>query len=34
MKDLWYQTEGTCSRFIHVELSDDDVKVELSVEDS
>ena len=25
MKDLWYQTEGTCSRFIHVELSDDDV---------
>ena len=25
MKDLWYQTEGTCSRFIHVELNDDDV---------
>ena len=25
MKDLWYQTEGTCSRFIHVELSDDDI---------
>lgn len=25
MKDIWYQTQGTCSKFIHVELSDDDV---------
>ena len=25
MKDVWYQTEGTCSRFIHVELNEDDI---------
>ena len=25
MKDIWYPTEGTCSRFIHVHLSDDNV---------
>ena len=25
MKDIWYQTEGTCSRLIHVELNDNDV---------
>ena len=25
MKDIWYPTEGTCSRFIHVQLSDDHV---------
>ena len=25
MKELWYQTEGTCSRFIHIELNDDDI---------
>jgi len=25
MKDLWYPTEGTCSKFIHVVLSDDNI---------
>ncbi len=25
MKDIWYPTQGTCSKFIHVELSDDNV---------
>ncbi len=25
MKELWYQTQGTCSRMIHVVLGDDNV---------
>ena len=25
MKELWYQTEGTCSKYIHVVLNDDHV---------
>ncbi len=25
MKDIWYPTQGTCSKYIHVELSDDNV---------
>jgi len=25
MKDVWYQTEGTCSRLIHVQLNEEDV---------
>ena len=25
MKDVWYQTQGTCSSLIHVVLNDDDV---------
>ena len=25
MKDVWYQTQGTCSKYIHVVLNDDNV---------
>ena len=25
MKEIMYQTQGTCSKFIHVVLSDDDI---------
>ena len=25
MKDVWYQTEGTCSSLIHVQLNEDDI---------